>query len=1043
MTIILSKVSERIFDILKGSGQNLFLFDDSGTRIYDSKKATKIFSEPSNIMVIIDSEDSGHVKLYVSSDTDILMNKKIIDMISQTARHYNMDYTLRKFGKKITPKDFAHLSESTLYGSSKSSYQNIGDVKLIIRHTAKIDEEIRGARSRKINAIFLEDKMGQRFKMTTNWLNGNRAIARYVSEGGELFNDTGIKLKRLVEQYSDCKILFRYVKSLKEQNTFTKDLMVNTYEKIMEINSIIKGLNSKTLYEETLNKVNNINNILNEDDISSKVENLSNHLMIDLGDNKMNKIIENAVALGLDEARKKKTVDFEVTPQIKKWAEILQKLDAFTSDDTDRLYGPEGEEIAEVDFLNQAKRLANKEIKRFPGAKQAVLQDKLSSNPETARFQKLADYYATIAQYLNPNEDAILSNIISRLSDHYMYLIGDTKTTMSQNDPQFKFVENLADAVAKMVGVNKAQYESVMEDLEPGSMVRVTNPNATPRYKILGSNGNNYIVQGPSGKEMELPKSRIHKTNKITESTQPIGREALNAITEFFNAFKVDTIVNEERTKKLLKQKKAISEKITKIKESKNVESKQLVEDQEKFFGLATKAVHFSKDPARLKKLTKYLNESQKKRLINVIEGTWNKKVSRKIMEIIGLNEFDKAAEAKQKRIERANQVLSVAGEIRNAAKEIERGMDADQQLVFARQFKDNLTDVFQLLDALGFSKARGQVGDLIKDANTIMKGADYAGNFANKVVNVLYDAVMTPIQRTLDKRGDVTEAKDGRKATSAMNSSDRIARSMEKVGSARQFALDKARGFVAKGMDARKALEVVGIPATGKTLDYVRAGAQMAEPEDRYAAMAKKYGIKESAKLAIFSGTVRNKLMFVEAITKEKGATYGKVATHILEGKPFNKIKKSLLEGVADYALAKKEEELSGSILRVINPVKETTNELPLAKNYVKVVVEGLFKDLTGEVLSQEGAFYTVKLNDVIDEQVFHEDEVTVVKDTSDTEHQQVISALKAAAYEMGFNLNMINIDQAIKAVLKRELPQTGDLYQAARSYLWKQEQK
>jgi len=922
MPIILSKATQRIFDILKGSGQTLYMFDSEGTRIYDSETATRFFTEPSNMMIMVDGDDSGNIKVYISSSADVTENKKTIDMIRQTARHYNMDYSLKKFGKKLSPKDFAHLSESSLFGSSKSSYQKIGEIKLILRHSDRINEEIRGARSRRIAQTFIEDAVGQRFKLPTNWLSGNRAIAKYVSEGGTLYDDTGAKLKKLTEQYVDLRTLFKFSKTLTEQTKFTKDVMVNTWEKINEISKIIHGINSKTLYEETINTVNNITNVLNEDNVSLKIENLYSQLKIDPEDLKMRKIIENVANLSLDEARPKKGVDFEVTPQIQKWAEILEKLDAFSSDDTDRSYGPEGEEIRNEDFLKQAKRLAEREITRFPGAKQAIPQKELSSDPEVAAYQKKADYYATISQYLNPSDDAILGNIISRLSDHYMYLVGGQNTTMPQGNATFKYIENLADAVAKMVGVNKAQYES-------------------------------------------------------------INNESISGLTEWFKKFDVNTIMNEERAKKLNEKKTELAKKVKEIKETRRTKAKNLVEDQEKFFGLATKVVHFNEDESKIKKLTKYLSESQKRRLVKVIESTWDKTVTRNVAHAMNLHEsYDWASVNLDANISRLTRFDSSLGDYARKIADAINKYDIDMES------KKSLGNVLSHLSSDAEDPMSHRDPENKMDLALSVVTYDGRNESVKKIVSALKKLAYRLHEKHYgndDGLGEamhnkMMEAKDGRKATSAMSSSDKMAKQMDRIGSSRQFALDKARKLVAKGKTPKEALAVVNIPANKEALDYVRAAAQMAEPEDKYAAMAKKYGIKESDQKAVFSGRVKNKAMFVEAITKEKGDQAGRATKFILEGKSFAKIKRNILETISDYALEKNELELGGAILRTLNPAEETVNEAP-AKSYVRVVVEGLFKDLTGEVVVKEGEFYTVKLNDVIDTQTFHIDELDILE--------------------------------------------------------------
>lgn len=1022
MAIILSRVSERVFDILKGYGVTLYLFDDEGSRVYDYKKATRFFAEPLNLMIMIDDEDRGIFKVFISSGMDINKNRKLIDSLKRTAGYFNMDYTIRQYGKELTVKDFAHINESALYGTSKSSYQKIGEVKLIHRHSDKIDEEKRGSRTRKIREAFLEDNQGQRFKLPTTWVNGNRSICRFVAEGGDFYSDTGITLRSLTEEYVGLKVLFKKIKGISEQTNYTKNLMVNTWERLHEINSIVHKLTSKTLYEEAIQQINEQKlNILNEQDISSRVEFMYESLGLDSGDERMKKIVETALASGLDEARKKKTVDFEVTPEIEAWAKFIKKMDAYSGDNIDRSLGDEGEEISDVDFLHQAKRLANKEIKPFPGAKATTGLPNISRDPEVANNQKKYHFYSTVAQKLNPVDDSIIGNIISRMADHYEYLMNDSVPVMSEKSGIFKSIEKLADAVAKMIGVDKSQYESIMAS-------------------------------------------------------------SIDSLTEWFKKFDVDTLINEEKNKKIAEKKNLIKKKIKEITEAKRAKAKALVEDQEKFFALATKVAHLNENADKVKKLTKLLSESQKRRLLRVVESTWDKPVVRNVAHAMELSEAYSWAsvnlDANLSRMENFNQELgayankiakaidswdmdleskkglgNVLSHLASTAKDPDQNQDPEHKMDVALgsiaydSSNENVKKVIAGLKKIAYKlhslhstddefgeslheegipkpaypklvkqaiilfnrqlgvhgsedKAYREVAEMMTDDKTreyeIMffnTPPSVKDSFRNpetiksivKKYGIIPDAVPESVKT---KKNPITESKDGRKATSAMGSSDRMADRMDKIGSPRQFALDKARGFVAKGMDPKEALERVNVAINRENMDYVRGGLEMkkAAAGDKYAAMARKYGIKESTELTenyvIYSGSVRNKDMFIEAIAEEKGHSIAEATKLVLDQQPLQMVDKDILENIRDYAKIKNELDLAEAIQSYLeNPMslQKTTEEENFVEEgqKIKVTVEGIFEGLTGLILEDTGDFIKAKLDDVIDPQLFHKTEI------------------------------------------------------------------
>jgi hypothetical protein len=82
------------------------------------------------------------------------------------------------------------LAESTMYGSKRKSMQRFENATLVVYHKKSVDEEKRGARSRHIESIFIESNH-ERFRFPINYLNGARAMAVHVSEGGTPYDAIG------------------------------------------------------------------------------------------------------------------------------------------------------------------------------------------------------------------------------------------------------------------------------------------------------------------------------------------------------------------------------------------------------------------------------------------------------------------------------------------------------------------------------------------------------------------------------------------------------------------------------------------------------------------------------------------------------------------------------------------------------------------------------------------------------------------------------------------------------------------------------------
>lgn len=190
-----SEISDRIFDILKGYGYRLKLYNDEGNKVYEPSQARRFFAEPDNFLVSLeDNFRHSNIGLNFSEGMNIDILQKIIKSLKSTASHYNINFNLKKFGHVLSPGDFAYknVTESkdvtTMWGGIKTSYQRVGTSKIIIKHFESINPTLIGSRARKIKNIFIETKIGEKYRYPYLHLAGARAMARHLSNNG-LIND--------------------------------------------------------------------------------------------------------------------------------------------------------------------------------------------------------------------------------------------------------------------------------------------------------------------------------------------------------------------------------------------------------------------------------------------------------------------------------------------------------------------------------------------------------------------------------------------------------------------------------------------------------------------------------------------------------------------------------------------------------------------------------------------------------------------------------------------------------------------------------------
>ncbi len=118
--------------------------------------------------------------------------------------------------------DGSYLGEARdvtrLRGTSKSSHQNIGKpTRLIVKHTGAVDETKFASRARNIGKIFIETHEGERLKFPVPYLQGGRAMARHMSEGGEWNDDIGAYIRNECTEYGAMKTFRKHNKGINEE----------------------------------------------------------------------------------------------------------------------------------------------------------------------------------------------------------------------------------------------------------------------------------------------------------------------------------------------------------------------------------------------------------------------------------------------------------------------------------------------------------------------------------------------------------------------------------------------------------------------------------------------------------------------------------------------------------------------------------------------------------------------------------------------------------------------------------------------------------
>lgn len=256
------EIQNEIFNILKGSNYNVILYTADGSRADDPSEATRFYCTDADLMVSLRIEDSKlELLMQTGQGFDVTENKDLVKILKNVAHKNLGEFTVKRFNKKIEPKDFAHQSIkeskafSKAFGSVKTSYMQLEGAKLIIKHTKAVNEEVRGSRSRNIHSLFIENANGEKFSFPYKYMAGAKAMARHVAEGGTPYDQKGENILDLCEEISSLNKFLKHVKGKGLVNETNDDAVQAVRAKLDEYKSQInrlhtsKGYNSFTVAE--------------------------------------------------------------------------------------------------------------------------------------------------------------------------------------------------------------------------------------------------------------------------------------------------------------------------------------------------------------------------------------------------------------------------------------------------------------------------------------------------------------------------------------------------------------------------------------------------------------------------------------------------------------------------------------------------------------------------------------------------------------------------------------------------------------------------
>ncbi len=183
-------------------------------------------------------------------DLRLFAKKKLMSFEPSDITKKNLDKKDYEQMATASKPEELKMTESALYGSTKSSYQRLENARLIIRHSQKVDEGSANSRTRNIDSIYVENAQGERFRYPFNHLSGARAMMRHLANGGNPYDNFGQYIVGLSENVYNL----RKFNNLMHRNAFLEnaeltDIASAAREKTVGLKKVLERLQKQSGYE--------------------------------------------------------------------------------------------------------------------------------------------------------------------------------------------------------------------------------------------------------------------------------------------------------------------------------------------------------------------------------------------------------------------------------------------------------------------------------------------------------------------------------------------------------------------------------------------------------------------------------------------------------------------------------------------------------------------------------------------------------------------------------------------------------------------------
>ena len=262
----IDNIAEELFNKIRSRFSPVSLFDKDGKPTKKEREA-RLFTFPyqskfsGRKLGMLDLSIIDERSLKISFTKNMPFNFKAAEEekewenfvlgMRKFAKRNIMDFDIRDIGKDmLTPRDRQQIvstkqsveskpvAESIQWsGTTRTSIQDFGEARLVIRHSERVNEEDPRSRSRKIESMFVETIQGERFRMPYNRLSLGRAMAQHMAHGGRVYDEAGQFISGMAEEMNNLAFFVRNTRNRTFEDAETSGMVeaaCHRYKKLGE-----------------------------------------------------------------------------------------------------------------------------------------------------------------------------------------------------------------------------------------------------------------------------------------------------------------------------------------------------------------------------------------------------------------------------------------------------------------------------------------------------------------------------------------------------------------------------------------------------------------------------------------------------------------------------------------------------------------------------------------------------------------------------------------------------------------------------------------